>query len=92
MRTVFIILFTIVVASCHHRVESGTSKSDSAIACIDSMPARLSAATDTAQIKSGTFSKEGMVWVPGGEYMMGATDDEGRPDEYPSHKVTVKGF
>ena len=62
------------------------------MACVDSMPARLAVVADTMQIKPGVLSKEGMVWIPGGEFMMGATDEEGRPDEYPSRKVTVKGF
>lgn len=35
----------------------------------------------------------GMVWVPGGTFLMGATDQEaGRPDEYPRHRVAVPGF
>jgi len=34
----------------------------------------------------------GMVWVPGGTFLMGAADAEGGPDEYPRHPVTVPGF
>ncbi|MBX6361575.1 MAG: formylglycine-generating enzyme family protein, partial [Acidobacterium ailaaui] len=37
-------------------------------------------------------SHKGMVWIPGGTFMMGATDKEGRLDEYPAHLVKVKGF
>jgi formylglycine-generating enzyme required for sulfatase activity len=33
-----------------------------------------------------------MVFIHGGEYMMGAADDEGRTDEYPRHKVRLNGF
>ena len=33
-----------------------------------------------------------MVFIAGGQYMAGASDDEGKPDEYPSHPVTVNGF
>lgn len=33
-----------------------------------------------------------MVFIPGGQYMAGASDDKGRPDEYPVHKVELKGF
>jgi formylglycine-generating enzyme required for sulfatase activity len=34
-----------------------------------------------------------MVWVPGGEFMMGVDDDsEARPDESPKHRVKVDGF
>ena len=36
----------------------------------------------------------GMVWIPGGEYTMGAAerDMEARRDEYPAHRVRVDGF
>lgn len=34
----------------------------------------------------------GMVWVPGGPFLMGAADADGRPDEYSRHAVTVPGF
>ncbi len=33
-----------------------------------------------------------MVWVPGGEFMMGADNEQARKDEFPKHKVHVKGF
>lgn len=34
---------------------------------------------------------EGMLWVPGGTFMMG-TDAGGEGDERPAHEVTLKGF
>ena len=36
----------------------------------------------------------GMVWVPGGQFTMGALDqdDEAREDERPAHQVAVDGF
>ncbi len=36
----------------------------------------------------------GMVWVPGGQFAMGALDhdDQARPDERPAHQVKVDGF
>jgi sulfatase modifying factor 1 len=33
---------------------------------------------------------EGMVWIPGGQAVMG--DDQGPPDERPAHSVTIDGF
>ena len=41
-----------------------------------------------------TNGPPGMVWIPGGEFMMGAVDgdDQARADEYPAHKVSVSGF
>lgn len=34
----------------------------------------------------------GMVWIPGGEFMMGSTDPLARPDEAPVHRVRIDGF
>lgn len=36
----------------------------------------------------------GMVWIPGGEFRMGAIDgdDQARRDEFPAHEVAVSGF
>src|SRR4029079_3086591 len=35
-------------------------------------------------------STNGMVWIPGGTFLMGSAD--GMPDEQPVHEVTVDGF
>ncbi|MEH7889625.1 formylglycine-generating enzyme family protein [Elizabethkingia meningoseptica] len=35
---------------------------------------------------------KGMVFIKGGEYFMGASDERGRPDEYPRHKVKISDF
>lgn len=35
---------------------------------------------------------DGMVWIPGGEFMMGSEDADARQDEKPCHKVKVDGF
>lgn len=43
-------------------------------------------------IPQGEVSHKGMVHIAGGTFMMGATDNEGRPDEYPAHKVEVNSF
>ncbi len=47
---------------------------------------------ESADIAQGEASHEGMVWIEGGTFTMGATDNEGRPDEYPAHEVKVDGF
>jgi formylglycine-generating enzyme required for sulfatase activity len=33
-----------------------------------------------------------MVWIPGGQFTMGTDDEQGWPDEKPSHQVAVDGF
>ena len=39
-----------------------------------------------------TLADTSMVLIPRGDYMMGAVDNAGRPDEYPRHKVSVDAF
>ncbi|WP_435015910.1 formylglycine-generating enzyme family protein [Tundrisphaera sp. TA3] len=34
----------------------------------------------------------GMVWIPGGTFTMGTSDDQAWPDEQPPHRVKVAGF
>jgi formylglycine-generating enzyme required for sulfatase activity len=33
-----------------------------------------------------------MVWIPGGEFLMGSTSVEAKPNERPAHRVRVHGF
>jgi formylglycine-generating enzyme len=35
---------------------------------------------------------EGMVWIPGGEFLMGSTDPLARQDEGPVHRVRIDGY
>lgn len=68
---------------------------DSALHCAESIPSRFAAVRSVdsiSTINSLDASHEGMVWIEGGEFMMGAVDGEGRPDEYPQHSVKVSGF
>jgi formylglycine-generating enzyme required for sulfatase activity len=46
----------------------------------------------SANVQVDTIAHDGMVWIPGGTYMMGAQDQDGREDEYPQHQVKVSGF
>ena len=62
------------------------------IASCSSMPARYASTQDTAALQARELSHEGMVWVEGGTFAMGAADAEGRPDESPQHQVKVSGF
>ncbi|WP_430982015.1 formylglycine-generating enzyme family protein [Burkholderia stabilis] len=40
----------------------------------------------------GISGAEGMVWVPGGEFLMGSNSDLAQPNERPAHRVRVRGF
>jgi formylglycine-generating enzyme required for sulfatase activity len=35
---------------------------------------------------------EGMVWIPGGTFIMGTNDENSYPQERPAHQVSVDGF
>lgn len=88
---VFIVFIFLV--SCHQAGQKAEPvKQDSMTSCEMNMPSRLATKTDTSFNNSSTASTDGMVWIDGGEFTMGASDKEGRPDEYPLHKVSVHGF
>lgn len=93
-----IIAFTIIIGtmstiSCSSGSNSTTkAEKDSMISCESNLPSRFAVSADTASFVRGESSLEGMVKIPAGEYMMGAADNEGRPDEYPQHTVKVNGF
>ncbi len=67
----------------------------SGVAAVDTLPEKssgdstpaIAAAPDVAAPK---FSREDMVWVPEGTFMMGS--EKGDNDEKPIHQVTVDGF
>lgn len=43
--------------------------------------------------KSGpSEGPEGMIWIPGGEFLMGTDSSVGWPDEKPAHQVRIHGF
>ncbi len=45
-----------------------------------------------APVPSSTPLHPGMVWIPGGEFIMGTDDANAWPDEMPAHRVRVDGF
>ena len=64
--------------------------------CEKKLPARFAAKSTSVSAASfaqhNNSSHEGMVWIKGGQFAMGSSDDEGRPDEFPRHAVKVDGF
>lgn len=69
------------------------AKKKAALCCESNIPKRFSPAAGSAATDSGVLKDHaGMVWVPGGDFMMGGDNDQAAADEYPKHKVTVDGF
>lgn len=87
-----LLLFSI--GACNKKESKSTEKAkEETMSCESSLPSRFSAAKDTIAInKSVKVSYEGMVKIPAGDFMMGASDKEGRPDEYPQHRVKTNSF
>lgn len=84
----------IILAGCKSSTTADTpSAHDSAMHCTSNLPSRFSKDSSTVNINtSSDTSHKNMVHIPGGEFLMGASDKEGRPDEYPQHKVKVNSF
>lgn len=66
-----------------------------AIGCSQSSPSKSPLPTAPKLASRGAPppsepTPEGMVWIPGGEFLMGS--ETGFPDELPVHRVTVDGF
>lgn len=73
--------------------KEGIPADDTVMSCTSNIPSRFAGTRSTDSIvASDNTSYEGMVKIPGGDFLMGAADKEGRPDEYPQHTVHVDGF
>ena len=90
--TVLLVLITCLVSCNSNNSNVVDPGSDSIICCGGNMPQRPATSIDSINITPGEVSHTGMVFINGGEYLMGAADEEGRPDEYPQHKVNLDGF
>ncbi|MFP4095175.1 MAG: formylglycine-generating enzyme family protein [Cyclobacteriaceae bacterium] len=72
-----------------------SANADSIAACSTNLPPRFSGLAhepEEANVISGSGNTQGMVWVPGGTFMMGGDNEQARPDEFPKHQVRLEGF
>lgn len=89
------ILIVVTIAGCQSATTADKQATpDSALHCSSGLPSRFStdSSHSAAITKNLDTSYKNMVHIPGGEFLMGASDKEGRPDEYPQHKVQLKDF
>ena len=95
LRFAILLATLFVVASCNNngRDEIAASDNDS-VSCSSNIPARfpVTAGRSDSGITKGIVSHDEMTWIPGGDFNMGSSDAEGRPDEYPVHKVKLSGY
>jgi formylglycine-generating enzyme required for sulfatase activity len=91
----FLVWAALFLVACNstNTTETGEAKVDSsAIACAAQLPSRVAGLRTPDSLPVAGSGFEGMVWIPGGRALIGASDGEGRPDEYPQHQVEVDGF
>ncbi|HEU4632790.1 MAG TPA: formylglycine-generating enzyme family protein [Flavisolibacter sp.] len=67
------------------------AKKDSVHTCMQT-PARFAGSVDASLTTSGDTSTAGMVYIPGGSFMMGGDNDQASADELPKHPVEVAPF
>ncbi len=95
MRAIYFILtitFTFLVAG--NDLCAQKNANSITVSCCQKIPSRFPVAQRiTLNVKNKGLNKhEGMVWIEGGEFLMGSSNNEGRDDEYPIHRVKVSGF
>lgn len=93
MRRILLPVMASIMASCHSpKQEKAASVNSDTASCTNQMPVTYASAPDMVKIKPGRVSHHDMVWINGGEFLMGSSDSEGREDEYPVHAVKVSGY
>ena len=65
---------------------------DSATSCTSKLPARFALVGEEQELRSMSADTSGMVWIPGGTFLMGGDNEQAREDEFPKHQVSVGGF
>lgn len=88
----FILIFILISITSCYKNKPVTIYNHDAMSCESSLPSRFSATITSTIRRSNKVSFDGMVQIQAGEFMMGASDDEGKADEYPQHKVRLNGF
>jgi formylglycine-generating enzyme required for sulfatase activity len=100
---VTVLIIIIVFAACHSRDENRVSKEtlkgstqDSIQACCATLPEKpyLSSTLtkNSVEIYAEQSTHDGMVYIPGGTFIMGGDSAWGAPDEFPLHEVKISPF
>jgi len=89
--TLYLILLTAGV-SCQSEQVKQTAATDTLENCSTNLPKRYGSSPYQDSIKAGDSDHKGMVLIPAGEFQMGVSDQDGKADEYPQHKVRLSAF
>ncbi|MGV8091526.1 MAG: formylglycine-generating enzyme family protein [Mangrovibacterium sp.] len=65
---------------------------DTLLNCCTTLPSRFQTAFHREEEDMQVGSKQGMVLIPGGSYVMGGDSIWGRSDEFPHHMVNISPF
>ncbi len=91
--------FLIVLAGCSSSANKNADQTEtvkdttSAMSCCEiNSKSRFLNPVDSSEIQVQPQGREGMVFIEGGIFDMGADNDQARADEYPKHPVKVENF
>ncbi|HWZ34770.1 MAG TPA: SUMF1/EgtB/PvdO family nonheme iron enzyme, partial [Mucilaginibacter sp.] len=76
-------------------VKKPVAQGKSAVCCESNIPKRFPGLAGPGGMNAQSIddhSHQGMVWIKAGTFSMGGDNKQAGDDEYPKHKVTVKGF
>nr|WP_229215311.1 formylglycine-generating enzyme family protein [Dyadobacter bucti] len=90
-RAVYLLITVMVLSSgCQKKQTAAEKTADSLAHCIaEGIPSRAAAIQNAAHVTQGKDDTTGMIWIGGGEFLMGADEF---PDSRPMHRVSVDGF
>lgn len=81
------------LGSCGDAVEKTAQADHDSLASCTKVPSRFPLrGADSSTIIAGDSSSDGMVYIEGGSFEMGGDNNQASGDEYPKHKVSLKGF
>jgi formylglycine-generating enzyme required for sulfatase activity len=94
---VFAFFYAVSIFAQQKTCDSTKSK-DQKSCCTKALPKRFGTIENLQSSKNNDNNNImdaahlGMVWIPGGEFMMGGDNDQARADEFPNHQVKINGF
>lgn len=91
-----LVMLTTIVVACRITSQAKRLEHEEMISCIPTLPEasislKYTVSNNNDNSKPG-HPVEGMVWIPAGEFMMGADNSQASQDEYPEHTVAINGF